>query len=608
MAGQPTDTLDRVTDSTTARPVVPTLAAPGHSIGGTSITISSASNWTTTTKVHFAIYTTTTVGSLTVKDTTSQTDWSGTLSGTTINNMVLTGGTDRDYAAGAIVEITMTAAWAKDLYDNIIAHANQDGTLKTSAVQAALNLGASSLNGWNALGFAPSTVTANGGGIYTLVFNGQDLTGTLSSGMRLRTTRTVDAPIQSTSLNGTTQYYSKSSPAGMTYTDDFTVSAWVKISAYAQGTIASRYNGTSGWYMEMDSTGRVALYGLNAGSANFRGVISRQVLPLNRWVHIAAQEDMSTHTATTTTSYIMFDGLDIPAAVSQGGTNPTALIQAGNLEIGSKNGGGQPFGGKIAQVAIYSGKVAQADIRATISQGLAGTETSLISAYSFNNSFNDLNTTNANNLTSNGSAVATNADSPFGGQANGSISSTLDYAETLATTFATNTTVVVRVPYTSTIPTTGGVSSVAYSTQASPYGSPKMSQQLASPRLQNNFTTTSTTFVDFAGLTASVTVANPGQDLEFIISGSAINSSSSGIWNIALLEDGNVIQQWYRNQDTATANNVPLDLHFSKYVSSGSHTYKVQASTSAGTLTVAGGVPSSTSLTAGPIIFGVKQI
>lgn len=329
------------------------------------------------------------------------------------------------------------------------------------------------VSAWNSLGYTPNSVTTNGNHSYSLLFNSVDLTSTLSAGMRFRTTRTVAAPTQCTSLNGSTQYYSKTSPAGMTFTNNFVVSAWVKLTSYGNYTVASRWNGTSGWGFEVDSSGRVTMFGTNAASANFSNVTSYQSIPLNKWVHISAQLDMSTFTASTTTSYVMIDGIDVPASVARAGTNPTALIQAGNLEIGSRNGGTQFFPGKIAQVAIYSAKVTQSAIQATISQGLLGTETNLISAYSFNNSVNDLNTTNANNLTANGSAVATNADSPFGGQADGTISSALDYAIVQKVTFSTNTTVVVQVPEGCTIPASGGVSAVSYSSSGVPYGFPK---------------------------------------------------------------------------------------------------------------------------------------
>jgi hypothetical protein len=344
-----------------------------------------------------------------------------------------------------------------------------NGTITDSRAQASISSVATVSAGWTSLGSTPATITANGNRSYSCVFNSVDLTGTLSAGMRLLLTRTVAAPTKCTSLNGTTQYYSKASPSGMTFTDDFTVSAWIKLSSYAVGSIASRYNGTSGWDFRLEASGQLTLIGYNAGAGNFSGTTSYQSVPLNKWVHVAAQLDMSTFTATTTTSYTMIDGVDVPASVSQGGTNPTALVQAGNLEIGSRNGGSQFFPGKLAQVAIYSAKVTQATILASMNQTLAGTETSLISAYSFSNSINDLSA-NANNLTANGSAVATSADSPF---AQGATAGTLEYGIVASTpTFSTNTTVVVDVPEGSAIPTSGGISAVSYSSQKVPYGLP----------------------------------------------------------------------------------------------------------------------------------------
>ena len=358
---------------------------------------------------------------------------------------------------------------------------NVTGKVKNSAV---FN------GGWSPVESPPDTVVANGNRSYTLTFNSLDLTDTISPGMRVRTTRTVAAPDQCTDLEASSsQYYNKTSPSGMTFTDDFVVSAWIKLESYPPSggyyTIASRYNGTSGWELRVKTgSGQIEMYGWNGGAGNYSGAVSYQSVPLNKWVHVTAQLDMSTFTATTTTTYMMIDGVDIPCVVTRGGTNPTALIQAGNLEIGSTNSGTSPFDGKIAQVAIYSAKVTQATILASMNQGLTGSETSLISAYSFNNSINDLSAT-ANNLTAQGSAVATNADSPFG---NGGVSSTLDYALIQTIAFSTNTTIVAQVPEGCTIPTTGGVSSVAYSVQANPYGwvSDKGRWQVATYKLVSN--------------------------------------------------------------------------------------------------------------------------
>jgi hypothetical protein len=386
--------------------------------------------------------------------------------------------TAQSHSTGAVVECIPTGKWSVDLATNMLTHTDQDGTLKAGAVDGttviadaiitrpklATAFASEFTTGWNTADLpAVSSVTNNGNRSYDITF-ASTVASILSSGMRLRTTRTAAAPTQCTSLNGTTQYYSKASPNKLTFTDDFVVSAWVKLSSYAVGYIATRYNGTSGWSLNVQSTGQIQLIAQNAGAANYSLVQSYQSIPLNKWVHITAQLDMSAFTATTTTSYVMFDGVDVPAQVQRSGTNPTALIQAGNLEIGAANGGSLPFSGKIAQAAIFNAKVTQATMRTYMSQGLSGSETSLASAYSFNNSITDLNTTTPNDLTANGSAVATNADSPFG---NAGTSTTLDYALVMS---VSGSTVTCQTAEGCTIPTSGGVTSVAYSVQGNPYG------------------------------------------------------------------------------------------------------------------------------------------
>lgn len=314
--------------------------------------------------------------------------------------------------------------------------------------------------GWTNMTEAVSSVTALGNRSYTMVMD-SDVSDTLSEGMRLRTTRTVASTQNAFSLDGSNDYYNDTTVAGMTFTDDFSVSAWVYVTAYQIGYIASRYNGTSGWGLTLNADGTIQMRGWNASSGNYSEVKSYQSVPLNRWVHIAAQLDMSAFTATTTTSYVMIDGVNVPSVVARAGTNPTALIQAGNLEIGSINSGANPFPGYIDQVAIYSAKVTQATHRAAMHQGLTGSETSLISAYA-NGSTTDLSA-NANNLTAQNGAT-TVASSPFG---NRGTSSTLDYGLVMK---VNGTDVTVQVPEGCTIPTSGGVSAVAYSTQANPFG------------------------------------------------------------------------------------------------------------------------------------------
>ena len=442
----------------------------------TTASLTLATGWPTDTAIHIEMFKVGTDGSVTPGTITH---WKATLSGTTLSNMTLEGGTNQSYATGDPVILMPTPYWANDVVDGILVEHDQDGTHSditatsiTATTGTFTNLtiaGTASAEGWSPLGATPNTVTANGNRSYDLVFNGTDLTDTITEGMRLRTARTVAAPSQCATFDGINDYFSKSSPTGMTFTDDFVVSAWVKLSSYVAGIILSRFNGTSGWRLSVTASGQLETVAWNGGASNFKQTLSYQSIPLNRWVHVAAQVDMSTHTATPTTNYMMIDGVDVPVALVSNGSNPTALVQAGNLEIGSQNGGSTLFPGKIAQVAIYSAKVTQATIKASMNQGLTGSETSLISAYSLSNSLEDLSANN-NDLTANGGVLATTADSPFG---NSGVSTTLDYGIVMAKSFSTDTTLTVQVPEGCTIPTTGGVSTVDYSTQSVPYGFPR---------------------------------------------------------------------------------------------------------------------------------------
>ena len=347
---------------------------------------------------------------------------------------------------------------------NVVAEhfeALQDGT-----AFAVGGIGASAYaDGWAPiLGSTPSSVTYNGNRNYDLVFNSVDLTSTLSPGMRLKATRTVAAPTQCTDLeSGSSQYYSKTSPAGLSFTTTWTAMAWVKLESYGaqSGIIARRNADTEGWSFSISSTGQVKATSLRIASNN-SDTVSYASIPLNKWVHVAAATDLGG----TTLLYI--DGVLVPSLTTVTGTAATLVQGTTALVVGAtKSAGTEPFDGKIAQAAIFSSKLSAATIASYINQTLSGSESTLISAYSFNGVITDLNTTNANNLTANGSAVATNADSPY---ANAVTAGLLEYGLVQKATFSTNTTVNVQVPEGCAIPTTGGVTAVSYSTNRSPFG------------------------------------------------------------------------------------------------------------------------------------------
>lgn len=352
-----------------------------------------------------------------------------------------------------------------------------------------------------------STVTYNGNRSYDLTFTG-DISKTLSPGMRLKTVRTVVAPTQCTSLNGTTQYYSKTSPTGLTFTTTFTASAWVKLNSYGvlSGIIARRNSDTEGWSFTIREDGRVQLIGLRIAGNN-KQVNSYQSIPLNKWVHVAATLDMAA--GDTSAQKIWIDGVEVPRAYTLTGT-ATALVQGTTaLVVGATySTGANPFPGKIAQAAVFSSQLSDATVKSYYSQGLSGTETNLVSAYSFNGTANDLNTTNANNLTAQGSATTTNADSPFSVNGSGAATGTDDYAIVQK---VTSTVATVQVPVGCTIPTSGGISATYVSTQQAPFNFPMdkyLWEVVFIGKVQSNTgsVASSTTITNFTGYRLTVPV------------------------------------------------------------------------------------------------------
>lgn len=152
MAAQSTDKFKLASNG--SRPSPTTLTAL-KSIGASSITVGALTGWPTTTGVDFCIYTIDTSGN---KVAGSQTDWSGTASGTTISNLTLRAGTDNGYAVGAIVEAGPVAAWADDIVSGINVEHDQDGT--HGAITAASVASAGAISGTTITGTA-ITASAN---------------------------------------------------------------------------------------------------------------------------------------------------------------------------------------------------------------------------------------------------------------------------------------------------------------------------------------------------------------------------------------------------------------------------------------------------------------
>jgi len=161
-----------------------TLSSPGHTSGGTSITVGSTTNWPTDTGVAFAIDRAELVAGEEVQIPGTYTEWIGVVSGaTTITDMVISGdspNSDQNYASGSLtrVYIPVSATRENKLVEWGLTHADQDGTLKAGAVDNVAVIAddiitpakfTDELKGGWAVGeiAAPTSTVANGNRSYT---------------------------------------------------------------------------------------------------------------------------------------------------------------------------------------------------------------------------------------------------------------------------------------------------------------------------------------------------------------------------------------------------------------------------------------------------------
>lgn len=347
-------------------------------------------------------------------------------------------------------------------------------------------------NGWVALSGTASVSTGynKGNREYDLTFN-TNLSSTLSPGMRLKLSRGTTPPTQCTDLEASSsQYWSKTSPTGITFTDDFTCEAWIKLESYGEGGIVSRRDSNiAGWSFELSASGQLILNSLRIASNN-RNITTYQSLPLNRWVHVAATMDNS---ANSHTMYI--DGISVPFATNTTGTI-TALVQPSvDLQVGNRDDDNDTFfDGEIADVRVWSAVRTATQIRDNMNQQLVGNETNLVAYFKLNGDGND-STSNANNLTAQNSATATTVDNPM---------KSTEYAIVTKVAYsAPNTTVTVFTGTDHNIPNMT-LENPFYSTQKAPYGFPvSRSEWIIEVISRTQRSTASTSFVS---LTDKITV------------------------------------------------------------------------------------------------------
>lgn len=312
------------------------------------------------------------------------------------------------------------------------------------------------------------TITNNGNRSYDIPF-ASTVASLLSPGMRIRTTRTVTAPTyMGGAFNGTNHYFTKVTATSTlsTVTNNWTIMGWVEPTAYAAGYLAGRSDAAANncFGIGMSASGQITAIVTNGGVANVRTITSYQSLPLNKKTHVAV-----TWTGGTVVMYL--DGISIPVqAATTGGTAPTTAGTGGDWSIGRLGGftgGGTYFGGGyLSGFGVFDAVLTASTIKSYSSQVLSGSETNCIGAWSLNNTGVNQQAAGTNDLTATNS-VSYTVRSPYGTDGSGVSAGTTDYALVMK---VSTTTATVQVPEGCTIPTSGGVSAVAYSTTANPYG------------------------------------------------------------------------------------------------------------------------------------------
>ena len=450
---------------------VATTITADRTSGVTVLNCFDMSTFTEDTPVYFVTYTKTTdplTSEVTITDTIS---WKGLVNAgaNTITNLTIAPGyVDTGNTDGQFVECIPTSYWVNELVDGIQTEHNPDGThsditaTTVTADEFILTGTAGATQGWQVGLPAVSSVTANGNRSYDVPF-ASDVSATLSEGMRLEFTKTVAGNgYMGGAFNGSSHYFTKTSPSGTlgTVTNNFTIEAYSRPGAYAIGMLCGRFDAgaNNGLYLRQEADGTITC-AVHNGAGNSRSVTTHQSVSLTKSQHITASWASGT-------VVIYFDGISVPVkAATTTGTAPTTAGTGGDWSIGRAGAfASQYYNGYISNVAVFDAVLSAATILQHSTYKLTGSETNCIGAWSLDNTANDQSSA-GNNLTATG-GVGFTAQSPHG-----QLGSGVDTTKSVGLVMSVSgSTAVVQVPEGCTIPTSGGITSVAYSTQANPYG------------------------------------------------------------------------------------------------------------------------------------------
>lgn len=465
------------------------------------------------------------------------------------------GNTAVGHSAGATIIDYDSATHFNAVTKGILQFADQEGNLLTQPVRDALGLGTSDVDGWEVAPytFQVSSGYNHGNREFEVVVPNADVTDEYSEGFKFRFQRNTAPGTQCVDLeSSSSQFARKTTPTGHSFTDDFTCEIWVKPeSTVANGGLMSCKTATNGWQLDTDN-GRVRLIGSNGGASNIRYIAGYHSLVNDEWTHVAATLDMSGSTGT-----LYYNGVSLAVQFLTGGTSPSALVQAGNFEIGAITGAAF-FDGKLSDARLWNVVRTATQIRDNMYQQLVGNETNLIGYWKLSGNFDD-STSNVNHLTGQAGAVATSTDNPF---------NLTEYAVLVKKEFSSPNTIL-----TFATPQGGGIPNMTliapyYSAQDTPYGFPasRVLWDINYNWIGAAVHTTASiaaTWDDMTGLTVTIPIGHWDQETGIYITGSSTTPSTNTLqsqWDSATPTAGKP-SQYQERANVSTAFQAARHIH-----------------------------------------------
>ncbi|PIB34989.1 hypothetical protein BFP72_06075 [Reichenbachiella sp. 5M10] len=155
-------------------------------------------------------------------------------------------------------------------------------------------------------------------------------------------------------------------------TTEVSIAAWVKTTASVVKIMVAKYDGTNGFYLQMNANGTAILYGRDGSGAKNSGS-STTTINDDEWHYVVGTANLATGNWR-----IYIDGIQ-----ENGVTNSTGatLASPANFYIGAQSA--IYFPGSLDQVTVWNMELGAADILSHFTSCLTGTETGIVGHFIF---------------------------------------------------------------------------------------------------------------------------------------------------------------------------------------------------------------------------------